>query len=457
MKLWSRLKRHDIFFSLLRLSGPIVLANILQTAYQLIDTFWLGRIGAGAVAAVSLSFPVLFFTISLGIGLTLAGSILAAQYKGMNNQRMINYASAQTYFIMFFISIILATGAYIFAGPLMRLIGAEGEILRDAVSYFKISSIGFIFLFMFFVFQSLMRGIGNVIIPTYVVLTTVILNLFLDPLFIYGWGPIPAMGVSGAAMASVFTQGLSAIIGFIILYRGNNGIQLAWKDFKFDFDFFKLLVKMGVPASMEQSTRSLGMTMLMVLVTGYGAMVMASYGIGARILSFVIIPALGLSSATTALVGQYIGAQEVTKAARIGTLSIKVAFFGLTAIGLLMFAFAEQLTAFFVPGEAEVIHNGAMFIKIMAPSFGLLGLQQVINGIFNGAGFTLASLLLSIVSLWIVRFPLAYLLSNNSSLEFSGIWWSFPISNFVAATVAFIWFTRGDWKRRKRVDYDIST
>ncbi len=455
MAFLSKIKEHDTLFSLLKLSGPIVLANILQTGYQLIDTFWLGRIGAGAVAAVSLSFPLLFLIISVGIGLTLAGSILAAQYKGMNNQRMINYASAQTYFVMFFLSGILAVVGFFFAEPLMRLVGAEGEILHDSVDYFKVSSIGFIFLFLFFVFQSLMRGIGNVVTPTYVVLSTVILNLFLDPLFIYGWGPVPAMGVAGAAMASVFTQGLSALIGFIIIYRGRNGIQLSWKDFKFDFEFTRVLVKLGVPASMEMSTRALGMAVLMVLVTSFGSVVIASYGIGARILSFVIIPALGLSSATTALVGQYVGAEEVGKAKSVGVLSTKVAFYGLTAIGLLMFLVAEPLTAFFVPGEEEVIQNGAMFIKVMAPSFGLLGLQQVINGVFNGAGFTLASLLLSVLSLWIVRFPLAFILSNQTALSFEGIWWAFPVSNLIAGGAALLWFRQGSWKNKKRVGFQV--
>ena len=455
MNLLAKVKKHDTLFSLLKLSGPIVLANILQTAYQLIDTFWLGRIGAGAVAAVSLSFPLLFFIISLGIGLTLAGSILASQYKGMDNQRMINYASAQTYFVMLFIGTLLAAAGYYFAEPLMRLVGAEGEILRDSVDYFKVSSIGFIFLFLFFVFQSLMRGIGNVVIPTYVVLTTVILNLFLDPLFIYGWGAFPAMGVAGAAMASVITQGLSALAGFIIIYRGRNGIQLSWKDFKFDLEFTKILVKLGVPASMEMSTRALGMAVLMVLVTSFGGMVIASYGIGARILSFVIIPALGLSSATTALVGQYVGAERIKEAADVGRLSSKLAFFSLTLIGGLLFLVAEPLTAFFVPGEERVIHNGAMFIKVMAPSFGLLGVQQVINGVFNGAGFTLASLLLSVLSLWIVRFPLAFVLSNQTSLSFEGIWWAFPVSNLIAAIAAIIWFRTGSWKAKKRVGFEV--
>jgi len=453
MKFFASESGRDTLSRLLRLSGPIVLANILQTAYQLIDTFWLGRLGANAVAAVSLSFPVLFFIISLGIGMTIAGSIMVAQYKGMNNQRMINYSSAQTLMVLFFISLLLALVGYFLAGPLIKIIGAEDQVLADAVSYFKVSAIGFIFLFVFFVFQSLMRGIGNVVVPTYVVLTTVLLNLVLDPLFIFGWGPVPAMGVSGAAMASVFTQGLSALMGIFILKSGRFGIELHAQDFKPDLGWFKELIRIGAPSSLEFSTRALGMTMLITIVTSFGSVVVASYGIGARILSFVIIPALGLSSATTTLVGQYVGAEKIGKAEEVGVISAKLAFYSLTAIGILLYAFARPLTAFFVPGETQVIENGALFIKIMAPSFGLLGIQQVINGVFNGAGFTLASMIVSILSLWIIRFPMAYILSNNTGLSYDGIWWSFPISNLIAAIFAFLWFQRGDWKRRGRISF----
>ncbi|WKN31064.1 MATE family efflux transporter [Porifericola rhodea] len=455
MNFFVKQSERDTLFSLLKLSGPIVLANILQTAYQLIDTFWLGRLGANAVAAVSLSFPVLFLVISLGIGLTIGGSIMVSQYKGMDNQRMIDYSSAQTVLVLFFTSFLLALVGYFTSEPLMRVIGAKDDVFEGAVDYFKVSSIGFIFLFLFFVFQSLMRGIGNVVVPTYVVFSTVVLNLFLDPLFIYGWWFIPPMGISGAAMASVITQALSAIMGILILSSGRYGIKLHWKDFNFNYRWFKELIRIGLPSSIEMSTRALGLTMLITLVTGFGSMVVASYGIGARILSFVIIPALGLSAATTTLVGQYIGANRINKAHEVGTLSSKVAFYSLTAIGALLFIFARPLTAFFVPGETQVINNGAMFIKVMAPSFGLLGIQMVINGVFNGAGFTLASLLVSILSLWIIRFPLAYLLSHNTMLSYDGIWWAFPISNIIAAAFAVLWFRRGDWKRRKRVSVNV--
>lgn len=437
-----------IFHSLLGLAFPIILANILQTAYQLIDTFWLGRLGANAVAAVSLSFPILFLVLSIGGGLTLAGTVMVAHYKGAGNQREVNYSSSQTVFVIFFISIILAAIGYFAAAPLMRLVGAGPEIFIESVEYFQVSSLGFVFLFMFFVFQSLMRGIGNVMLPVYIILGTVLLNLVLDPLFIFGCGSIPGYGVAGAAVASIITQGISAVVGLAILMRGKRGIKINWMDMKPDFPWFKRLVELGIPASLDQSTRAAGMTVMIMLVTGFGSDVVAAYGVGARILGLVVVPALGLAIGTTTLVGQNIGAGKIKRAEKIGDLSNQIAFWGLTGVGMLLFFFAEQITAFFVPNDPQVIKDGGLFIKIMAPSFGLLGVQQVLNGVFNGAGFTKASMLISIFSLWIIRFPAAFVLSHKTDLGFEGIWWAFPTSNFLAAIVAFGYYKGGYWKVR---------
>ena len=201
--------------------------------------------------------------------------------------------------------------AYFLAEPMMVLIGAEAPILQDAVDYFEVSSFGFIFLFMFFVFQSLMRGIGDVMLPLYVVLITVLLNLILDPLFIFGYGSIPGFGVKGAAYASISTQAISAIIGMIILFRGKRGLKISFSQMKFDWNWTKRLFRIGIPTSLDQSTRAAAMTVIIVLVTSFGSEVVAAYGIGVRILSLIVIPALGFAMATTTLVGQNIGARQI--------------------------------------------------------------------------------------------------------------------------------------------------
>jgi putative MATE family efflux protein len=448
LKQKQKLTEGSILSSLVRLALPIIMANVLHTTYQLIDTFWLGRLSANAVASVSISFPILFLVLSLGGGLTLGGSVIVAQYFGAENKKKVDYSSSQTVFVIFIISIFLALLAYLLAEPMMILIGAEPPILQDSVDYFQVSSFGFIFLFMFFVFQSLMRGIGDVMLPMYVVLITVLLNLILDPLFIFGYGSIPGFGVKGAAVASILTQAISAIIGLAILFRGKRGIKIHLSQMKFDWKWTKRLFRIGIPTSLDQSTRAAAMTVIIVLVTGFGSEVVAAYGIGVRILSLIVIPALGFAMATTTLVGQNIGARQIKRAEKVGDLSAKIAMYGLTSIGMLLFFFAEPVTAFFVPNDPQVIQDGALFIKIMAPSFGILGVQQVLNGVFNGAGFTQASLLISIFNLWMIRFPLAFLLSEKTDLAEVGLWWAFPISNLLGGLVAFIYFKMGYWKVR---------
>lgn len=415
--------------------------------YQLVDTFWLGRLSANAVASVSLSFPILFLVVSLGGGLTLAGTVIVAQHKGSGDQRMVNYASSQTVMVVFFISIILALIGYYAAGTLMNLIGAGEELIDDAVIYFKVSSWGYIFMFMFFVYQSLMRGIGNVIIPMYIVLGTVILNLLLDPLFIFGYGVIPGYGVAGAAVASIFTQAISAGIGLYILFKGKKGIKIRLVYMRWDFKWIKNLFSLGLPASLDQSSRAAAMAAMVMLVTSFDSEIVASYGVGARILSLVVVPALGLSIATTSLVGQNIGAGRLDRAERVGNIGMLIAAFGLSFLGIILFFLAEPLTRFFVPDDPEVIEVGSKFIKIMAPTFGLLGIQQVLNGVFNGAGLTKVSMLISVIVLWMARFPVAFMLSNNTSLSYEGIWWAFPISNAIAATIAYVYYKRGSWKK----------
>ncbi|OQX70864.1 MATE family efflux transporter [Candidatus Parcubacteria bacterium 4484_255] len=449
MNVKNNLTEGSILKSLIALSIPIIFANILQTAYQLTDTFWVGRLGTDAVAAVSISFPIIFLIISLGSGLAIAGTILVAQYKGKKDKKAIDHITSQTILMVVIISIILSAIGYFLSPFLIALTGAEAAIFSSAILYIKISFIGTIFVFTYMVFQSLMRGIGEVKTPMYIVLGTVLLNLILDPLFIFGYGFIPAFGVAGAAFATIGTQSLAAIIGIGLLLKGKLDIQLHINDLKPDWVLIRKMLKIGFPASIEQSTRALGMTAMTLLVISFGTLTVAAYGIGSRILSFIIIPAMGLSMATSTLVGQNIGAGKIERAEKITKLSALVGFVILTIGGVIMFWFAKQISAIFIPGEIETIRPSALFIKIMALTFGFIGVQMSLNGLFRGSGNTMISMVLSIVSLWVLRFPLAYVLSKHTALEEIGLWIAFPAANILAAIIMVIWFLKGTWKQKQ--------
>jgi len=438
-----------ILKSLVSLSLPIVFANILQSAYQLTDTFWVGRLGGNAVASVSVCFPLIFLMIAIGGGFTIAGSTLVAQFTGAKDENMVNHVTAQTLLIVICAASFLATLGYFASSHLLNLMGVEQVIYDDAKNYLQVSFIGIVFMFGYFMYQSVMRGLGEVKVPLYIVSGTVLLNLVLDPLFIFGWGPVPAMGVSGAAYATIGTQSVAMIIGFTVLFSGRYGIKFHPTRFKPDFVMIRKILALGLPASIEQSTRALGMAVMIFLVTSFGTLVVAIFGIGTRILSFVLIPALGLSMATSTLVGQNMGAGNLPRAAAIARLSSLLGFVALTVVGLLCFLFARPIIGFFVPDDEKVIAGGAEFLRIMALFFGFMGAQQALIGAFRGSGNTLMSMVLAIVSMWMFQFPLAYILSKHTALGIQGLWWTYPVTNVLTAIITVGWFMQGSWKKKR--------
>lgn len=439
-----------ILTSLVRLSGPIVATNLLQTAYQWIDTIWVGRVGATAVAAVSLSFPIMFLLISLGIGLGIAGTVLVAQYKGRRDQANVDHVAAQTMIAVVAVSVLITIAGYVLTPELITLMDPPAEIFPDAVAYLQVIFLGMVFLFAYFVFQSLMRGVGDVRTPFHLVLGTVIFNSVLDPFLILGWGPFPALGVSGAALATIISQGIAAIVGLGLLISGRYEIRLQWREhLHLDAPLIRRMFALGLPASVEQSTRALGLVAMTFLVASFDTTTVAAYGIGGRVLSFVIIPALGLAMATTTLVGQNVGAGKPDRAERITVLSGQIGFVALTVVGILFFLLAEPTARLFIPNDPDVIDVTVQFLRVMALSFGFVGLQQVISGAFRGAGDTRTAMLLAIILLWVLQFPLAYVLSKLTALGPWGLWWSFPISNVIASVIAYAWFARGAWKTKQ--------
>jgi putative MATE family efflux protein len=442
----------SIFGALVRLSVPIVLAYILQTAYQITDTWWVGRLNAEAVAAVTLCFPINFLMIAIGGGLAIAGSVLIAQYKGRGDERAMNHVTAQTLIMVLAASIVLSTVGYAYSEPIMRFMGAEPNVLPDAVRFMQITFIGFVFVFGFFVYQSLMRGLGVVQIPMLIVLLTVILNFALDPLFIFGWGPVPALGVSGAAMATLSTQALATAIGFALLFSGKHGLRPRLADFRPDWRVIWKTFVLGLPASVEQATRALSLTLMTLLVSTFGTVAVAAYGIGIRILTFVVIPAMGLAMATTTLVAQNLGARKLERAEQTALIA-SLSSFGIPTIGgVFLFLFAVPLSRFFVPNEPATIAESAHFIRIIAFALGCIGLQHALTGTLRGAGNTMAAMVLTIVSAWVIQFPAAYVLSRHTSLGIEGIWWSHPFSMVASAVVSLVWFLGGDWKRTKLLE-----
>ena len=422
------------------------MGNVLQTGYQLTDAFWVGRLGAAAVAAVSVSFPVSFLVIALGAGFGIAGATLSAQYIGAGRPDMVNHVAAQTMMMVSLTSVVLGAAGYVLAPCLLDLLEVAPDVYAGALGFMRVSFVGIIFVFLYGMFQALMRGVGETRTPLMIVFGTVVLNFLLDPLFIFGLGPLPPQGVMGAALATLATQGLAAMLGIAIFLRGRHGIQLSWRSFLPDPAYIKRAFFLGLPGSIELSTRGLGPMLLSFLVAGFGTVTLAGYGVGTNILQFVTIPAMGMSQAVSTLVSQNMGAGNVQRASRVTFLGASSSFAILTIVGLMAYIFAPTLVAFFVPRVPDVIAEGARFIRIMCLAWGGIGVQLCVVSAFRASGNMLVAMVLALVSQFVLQFPLAYILSKHTSLQAAGLWWSFPITTVAVAIVSVGWFAQGGWK-----------
>jgi putative MATE family efflux protein len=446
-----RLLEGSIPRALLLLAVPIMGANILQVAYQVIDAFWVGRLGAAAIASVSITMPVMFVLVAAGMGFAIAVTTLIAQYTGARDHQMVDHVAAQTLVTIVAVSIVLGAIGFFITPFLLHLMKVTPEVYEQALIFMRLIFVALPFTFLYAMSQALMRGVGEVKAPLFIVAGTVFVNFALDPVLIFGKFGFPAMGVAGAAIATLVSQMIAAAIALRLLFGGRYGIHVHWNDFVPDMAFVKRAFLLGYPASIEQSARGLGMTVLTFLIVSFGTVVTASFGVGANVFNVVIIPAMGFSMATSTLVGQSIGAGNIARAEQVAKLAAIITFSVLTFFGILCLIFAPHIVRFFIPEDQTVIREGAAYIRIVAWSFGFIGLQYALMGVLRAAGEMIPAMVISLVSQWGLQIPLAFALSKYTTLGIDGVWWSTPIANVATAIIAGIWFARGKWKTRKLI------
>ncbi|WP_414836979.1 MATE family efflux transporter [Candidatus Nanohalococcus occultus] len=431
--------------NLFYLSLPIIVINLLQTMYNLADTFWLGQLSEEALAAITFAFPLVFFLISLGMGLSVAGSVLVAQFEGKNKSEKVDFAASQTITFSLVASAILGVIGYFFIGDVVSLLGASPEVVPKAAGYMQIISLGLFFMFGFFVFMALMRGYGDTVTPMLLMLATVILNIVLDPFLIFGWWIFPSMGVQGAAVATVASRALAMFIGLAILFSGKRGVKLSLSNMVPDLDFFRKMLKIGLPASFESTTRSISVNLL-VAVVGYNFLdpVVAGYGIGVRVFSLIFLPAIAIGKGVETMTGQNLGAGKPDRAEKAAKIGAKYTLAILTGVGVVVFFTARPIASVFTTNP-DVAATAAEFLRYVAFSFGFIGVLRSFSGSFRGAGKTMVAAAVSIMTLGVIRLPIAYF--GAIELGTTGVWIAFFVSNILGAIIAYLWYRRGTWRK----------
>ena len=430
---------------LFALSWPLVLGNIVQTLYNLADMFWVGRVNAEAVAAVSLMFPTSWMFVSVAMGITAAAVALVSQYVGADKQREADHAVGQTVLLTVGVGIALAAIGWVIREPLVTLIGARGIVYDYSLAYLEPILVAIPFTFLFFAFRAVLRAAGDVWTAMWLVVFSAGLNVVLDPILILGWGPAPALGVQGAGIATLIARVAVALVGLYVLLNGGWGVKLRLPDLVPDKAVLTELVRIGVPGTGDGLARSFAAVFFAALVARFGPVATAAYGIGIRLMSVSWTVSGAVGQATATGVGQNLGAGSSERAAEVTWKATAATMAFLFAAGALVFAFPAAAVGVFV-NDAAVIAAGVELLRIIAPFWAFMGGLMVIQGGFRGAGDTKQAMALSLASRWLFRIPVAWLLAYYLTFEANGLWWAMAFSGVVTFLIGVFWFRLGNWQ-----------
>lgn len=430
---------------IVRFAVPLLVGNLLQQFYNITDSIIVGQfLGKEALAAVSASFFIYYFIISLVIGVGSGTTVVISQLFGAKQYQKVQLAFSSFFIFMLVGGIILSIAGIIFAEPVFRLTNTPEEVIPQAVAYFRIY-IGGTFLFVTFnSIISILRGVGESVRPMLFILITTVLNIAFDLLFIlvFKWG------IEGAARATVVSQGIGMCIALAYVNNTHPLLSIKKQDMLFDWKLFKESLKIGLPTSVQQCAIALGLIALLGIVNSFGTNTLTAYGAAGKIDTIITQAVLTLSGALAAFCGQNIGAGRLDRVKK----GVQFTMYTNIALGLLTFAavylFGNEMMRIFTK-DIDVVAIGKEYLLIIGGFFIVHGALNVYNGALRGAGDTLFPMITSLVCLWLIRIPLAYYLS--SWLGRNGIWWAIGISITIGLIVTFAYYKIGFWKRRRRI------
>jgi len=436
-----------IWKTILHLSLPIIVSHLFQTLYNLVDAFWLGKVGKTALVAPTITFNVVFVVIAIASGLAVGGMTLLAQYKGAKDEEMVNETAGNTFVLITGIAVVLAAIGYILTPQLLHLLQTPKDAYIQTQGYMKITFIGIPFVFGFYIYQGLMQGYGDTVKPMKLIAFTVVLNIILDPLLIFGWGAFPKWGVRGAAIATVISQFIASAIGISFLLSGKQGLRMDLKRFRFNLNIIKSIFKIGAPLALSQTGAALGFTVLIGIVNTFGTSVVGAFGVGNRIISLLITPAMGFAQGSSTIVAQNIGADRIDRAEKSVWTAVGINSALLLLLTTLLFFFGGYVVKFFI-NDPEVIYVGTRMFKITSYSVLFFSIMVVFTGAFQGSGHTMPVFVMQMGRLWGLRIPFVLLLTKKLHYGADGIFWGMFISNIVIALISFLWFKTGVWKKK---------
>jgi len=434
--------------AILLLAIPMVLEMVLESLFAVVDVFWVGRLGADAIATVGLTESLLSLVFAIGLGLSLSTTAMVARRIGEKDPEGAAVAGVQAIVLGLGVSVLIGVPSFFFAPRMLQLMGASPQVVAVGGGYARIALGGSGAILMLFLNNAIFRGAGDAAIAMRLLWVSNIINLVLDPCLIFGWGPFPKLGVTGAALATFTGRSIGVAYQLYRLMRGSERIRILRKQIRVEMKVLLRLVRVSLTGILQFAIAHTSWIGLVRIVSIFGSAALAGYTIAIRIVIFVILPSWGLSNAAATLVGQNLGAKQPDRAENSVWRTGLYNMIFLGTIGVVFIIFAEPIVRLFTHDPA-VVPLAASCLRIV--SCGNIGYAyaMVMLQAFNGAGDTLTPTIVNFFGFWMFEIPLAYFLAIPMRLQARGAYLSIVAAECAIAAVSVVLFKRGYWKKQK--------
>lgn len=434
--------------NIFKLAWPVMGSMLIETLRTIANAFWVGKLGAVALAAVISSAFMIWIIYSLISTVSVGVVAMISRFVGAKDKENATYVSRQAYLFSIFSSLTLVIAGIALTPYIFSLMGTEALVTQAGIRYLRIIFLGSTFFFLIDVFSSIFRASGDTKRPLWVTLFSLGFNIVLDPFLIFGWGPFPRLETSGAATATIISQCLGVIVFFYLIKRGKLLFKFSLKpSLNIDFSIIRRIVRIGIPLSIAGIVFSIVYLFINRIVAHFGTESIAALGIGNRMESLSYLSCFGFSIAAATLVGQNLGAGKPERASKSAWRTIYITTFITGFISILFLSFPKAISSFFIT-DPKVVPIAISYLKILSISQIFMAWEIVLEGAFSGAGDTLPPMIVSLPGS-ILRIPIAYLLAITLGLGVNGVWWAITLTSIVKGTVLVFWFRWGKWKKRQ--------
>ena len=424
----------------------MVIEMMGEGLFALVDAYFVGRIGTDAMTTVGLTETVATLIYSLAIGISIAATAVVARRIGEGDKESAARAAVQAMLLGLIVAVVIAVCGVSFAPEILRLMGAEESVIETGANFTRILfGTNFVIIFLF-ILNGVFRGAGDASMAMRSLWIANLLNMILDPLFIFGYGPFPELGVTGAAVATSIGRGVGVAFQLYILFRGSGLLKIAKRHFRIIPETFKSLTNVASTGAAQFVISSSSWIIIAPILAGFGTEVYAGFFAAIRVVIFAILPAWGLSNAAATLVGQNLGAGQPERAERSVWRAAVANMIFLSVVGLLLFLFADPIVRQFVQNPISVA-TAVEALKILSVGYVAYGFGMVINQSFGGAGDTRTPTVINFITFWLLEIPLAYLLARKFDWGPAGVFYAIVVAESAMAVICIVWFRRGDWKR----------